>query len=58
MLLLPQVGTVYHDRNYVGKIERGEKNITINSLYRFYKVFGCELTLFREHHQSASLQPA
>jgi transcriptional regulator with XRE-family HTH domain len=26
-------------RNYIGKIERGEQNITINSLYRFSEVF-------------------
>jgi transcriptional regulator with XRE-family HTH domain len=26
-------------RNYVGKIERGEQNITINSLCRFAEVF-------------------
>jgi transcriptional regulator with XRE-family HTH domain len=28
-------------RNYVGKIERGEQNITITSLCRFCDVFRC-----------------
>jgi len=31
-------------RNYVGKIERGEQNITINSLCRFCEVFRCKLS--------------
>jgi len=31
-------------RNYVGKIERGEQNITINKLCRFCQVFGCQLS--------------
>lgn len=28
-------------RNYVGKVERGEQNITIDSLVRFADTFGC-----------------
>ena len=28
-------------RNYVGKVERGEQNITIDSLVRFAGVFKC-----------------
>ncbi len=31
-------------RNYIGKIERGEQNITINNLYRLSKVFQCSLS--------------
>ena len=31
-------------RNYVGKIERGEQNITINSLCRFSELFHCKLS--------------
>lgn len=29
-------------RNYVGKVERGEQNITIDSLVRFADTFGCK----------------
>jgi len=29
-------------RNYVGKVERGEQNITIDSLIRFADTFNCE----------------
>jgi len=36
-------------RNYVGKIERGKQNITINSLYRFCEVFETSMAeLFEE----------
>jgi transcriptional regulator with XRE-family HTH domain len=36
-------------RNYIGKIERGEQNITINSLVRFCNLFECSLAeLFEE----------
>jgi len=31
-------------RNYIGNIERGEQNITINSLLRFVEVFECPLS--------------
>ena len=31
-------------RNYVGKIERGEQNITITNLCRFAEVFDCRLS--------------
>ena len=31
-------------RNYIGNIERGEQNITINSLLRFAEAFGCPLS--------------
>jgi transcriptional regulator with XRE-family HTH domain len=29
-------------RNYVGKIERGEQNLTLETLVRFAKVFKCK----------------
>jgi transcriptional regulator with XRE-family HTH domain len=29
-------------RNYVGKIERGEQNLTIETLVRFATTFGCK----------------
>ena len=32
-------------RNYIGKIERGEQNITINSLCRFSTVFNRRLSV-------------
>jgi len=35
-------------RNYIGKIERGEQNITINSLCRFANVFKCPLSKLME----------
>ena len=30
------------DRSYVGRIERGEVNITIEKLYRIAEVLGCD----------------
>ncbi|MCK5531170.1 MULTISPECIES: helix-turn-helix domain-containing protein [Pseudomonadaceae] len=30
------------DRSYVGRIERGEVNLTIEKLYRIAKVLGCD----------------
>lgn len=30
------------DRSYVGRIERGEVNITVEMLYRIARVVGCE----------------
>ena len=36
-------------RNYIGKIERGEQNITVTSLCRFCTLFGVSLSeLFGE----------
>lgn len=32
------------DRSYVGRIERGEVNITLEKLYRIAKVLGCDPT--------------
>lgn len=29
-------------RNYVGKVERGEQNVTIDSLVRFSDTFNCK----------------
>lgn len=34
------------DRSYVGRIERGEVNITVEMLYRIAKVVDCEPALF------------
>ncbi|MGM0785916.1 MAG: helix-turn-helix domain-containing protein [Pseudomonadota bacterium] len=34
------------DRSYVGRIERGEVNITVEMLYRIARVVGCEPALF------------
>ena len=31
-------------RNYVGKVERGEQNITIDSLVKFAVAFRCKLS--------------
>jgi transcriptional regulator with XRE-family HTH domain len=30
------------DRSYVGRIERGEVNVTIEKLYRIARTLGCE----------------
>lgn len=30
------------DRSYVGRIERGEINITVEKLYRIARVLGCD----------------
>lgn len=29
------------DRSYMGRVERGEANITVEKLYRFARVLGC-----------------
>ena len=37
---LAELATVH--RNYIGKIERGEQNMTIDSLVRLADAFGCK----------------
>lgn len=45
------------DRSYMGRIERGEVNITVEKLYRIASVLTCDPASLLPHHEEADHQP-